>query len=117
MNSSRPQTITRLLVVTAVLLTILLIHHHRQANDPIAIALAKSSQMLAMGSDPHLTLDLAELPPHLSTAQFVQAVRLAKSEAARWNCPAYACALATFYDLNRSVTLNRVIDLSSQTVL
>lgn len=117
MNSSRRQTLIRLLLVTAVLLTVFLIHIRRQDDDPIATALAKSSQMMALGSDLSRTLSLAELPPNLSGAQFVQAVRLTESEAAPWGCPAYSCALATFYDMERSVTLNRVIDLSSQTVL
>ncbi len=117
MHSSSQRAIVRLLLVTAILLAALLIYNHRKRDDSIAIALAKSSQMMAMGSDPSRTLSLAELPPDLSQAQFVQAVRLGQSEAAPWGCPAYTCALATFYDLDRGVTLNRVIDLPSNTVM
>lgn len=117
MQSSNQRAIIRLLLATAVLLAALLLYIHHQRDDSIAVALAKSSQLMAMGSDLPRTLSLAELPPDLSDAQFVQAARLAESEAAPWGCPAYTCALATFYDLERGVTVNRVIDLPTNTVL
>lgn len=117
MNVSRHHVMGRLMVITAVFLTIILAQIRAQADGRIAVALAKSNQMLTMGSMPSLILNRAELPPNLPPAQFVQAVRLGQSEALPWNCPAYQCALATFYDLARGVTINQVIDLHSDTAV
>ncbi|MCP4363554.1 MAG: c-type cytochrome [Chloroflexi bacterium] len=108
-NHARRRAMIRLIVITAVLFFVLLYQVKTQQHGRVAIAIAKNNQMLTMGSDPQLLLTLADLPAAPANTQFVEAVRLAASEAQPWDCAAYECALAIFYDLAQSLTIHQIV--------
>ncbi|MEZ4519030.1 MAG: hypothetical protein R3C44_20160 [Chloroflexota bacterium] len=136
-NFTRRKTLTRLVLVNIVLLALVLIWNHQRHTSTVAVAVAKSKQMMdmpaaAMNLPAEYFLDSTAVQGIVNTSDqlasvfadgdfaYLSSIPLSEGEARYWQdegCSSDSCALAIYYDYANGGALEAIIDLDTQNVV
>ncbi len=133
-NLSRPRRIIRKLILVNIILIAASLVWYRvaPADSGVAVAIAKSKQMLAMNLMAEMPFDsnvlqtITQTNPDMAAIlagreiQFVNAVPLSLGEARPWQdagCGQDTCAHLTYYNYSEGGTINSIVNLQTRQVV